>query len=428
MDKIRQNLLEWNGLCLSHEMPQAKYHEVADLQVDPSLNVNISSPAKCEPWKFFGEASPRAERNGRSDGYASILRPPLPPPQAKPQEVGQDTHITVSGCAHPVVGSIVNGSFIRSGENHGKPVYKKTEQTKDGVDVLIYFWNDTANPTFCRLATAPLSGWKVPYDGPVDPQFQIEVDRTAVDCCCAGQWKASAAEKRLKAEAQRWGGASDLMVLFGFVTSTGCHNSALTCRAHAPDIFLGFFFSSFFKSFLLASESTRPQTMQRGRDEGPSQKRKPRRPKQSNKKRPWLRETLRPSLKLLDLQMDCLALQGSWINHPLTTARFRMSTSLPCEARSFVWPAVLYTNQSIGCLSQVERAMGQIRQVLGKLKRATGKNLEELEEELKTVMAKELEACGPHKAKLKEEPCSVRLWLGGSGCRDGEKTVEQACS
>ncbi|CAK9099295.1 unnamed protein product [Durusdinium trenchii] len=130
----------------------------------------------------------------------------LPPPQV---EVGQDTHITVQGCAHPVVGAIVNGSFIRNGENHGKPVYKKTEQTKDGVDVLIYFWNDVQNPTFCgwwfgpevgaeqvwafnssRLTTAPLSGWKVPYDGPVDPQFHISVDR-----------KASENERRLKAEA-----------------------------------------------------------------------------------------------------------------------------------------------------------------------------------------------------------------------------------
>ena len=34
----------------------------------------------------------------------------------------------VQGCGHPVVGSIVNGSFIRNGENHGKPTYKKTEQ------------------------------------------------------------------------------------------------------------------------------------------------------------------------------------------------------------------------------------------------------------------------------------------------------------
>ena len=35
--------------------------------------------------------------------------------------------------------------------------------------------------------------------------------------------------------------------------------------------------------------------------------------------------------------------------------------------------------------------------------RATAENLEQLEEELKTVMEKELGACGPHQSKLKED-------------------------
>ncbi|CAE7352394.1 ACC1 [Symbiodinium pilosum] len=123
--------------------------------------------------------------------------PPAPPPK----EVGGDTHIIVSGCSHQVVGTIVNGKYVRTGENHGKPVYKKTEQTKDGVDVHIYFWDDKASPTFCgwwfgprvgaeevwaynpgrMLGTAPLGGWKVPYDGPVDTNFTISVDRLASD-------------------------------------------------------------------------------------------------------------------------------------------------------------------------------------------------------------------------------------------------------
>ena len=34
-------------------------------------------------------------------------------------EVGPETHIQVQGCAHPVVRGIVNGCFVRSGENHG---------------------------------------------------------------------------------------------------------------------------------------------------------------------------------------------------------------------------------------------------------------------------------------------------------------------
>ena len=36
------------------------------------------------------------------------------------------------------------------------------------------------------LGTAPLGGWKVPYDGPVDTNFAISVDRRialSTDCC-----------------------------------------------------------------------------------------------------------------------------------------------------------------------------------------------------------------------------------------------------
>lgn len=159
-------------------------------QVDPTLAVNALQP-----------------RNGQA--------PPAPPARAlpaapPPKEVGGDTHIVVSGCSHAVVGTIVNGSYVRTAENHGKPVYKKTEQTKDGVDVHIYFWDDKQNPTFCgwwfgprvgaeevwaynpgrMLGTAPLGGWKVPYDGPVDTNFAISVDR-----------KASDEDRRLKKEA-----------------------------------------------------------------------------------------------------------------------------------------------------------------------------------------------------------------------------------
>ena len=41
--------------------------------------------------------------------------------------------------------------------------------------------------------------------------------------------------------------------------------------------------------------------------------------------------------------------------------------------------------------------------MIGSTARATAETLETLEEELKTMMAKELENCGPHQAKMKEE-------------------------
>ena len=36
------------------------------------------------------------------------------------------------------------------------------------------------------LGTAPLGGWKVPYDGPVDTNFTISVDRCTRSLHCGG--------------------------------------------------------------------------------------------------------------------------------------------------------------------------------------------------------------------------------------------------
>lgn len=134
-----------------------------------------------------------------------------PPQTSKQQELGFETHIAVSGCSHSIVGPIVNGCFIKSGENHSKPVYKKTEKTKDDMDVLLYYWHDPKSLSFCgwwfgpvvggeqvwafqpsrNVQTPPVSGWKVPYDGPVDETFVINADR-----------KAANQEKKKKQEAE----------------------------------------------------------------------------------------------------------------------------------------------------------------------------------------------------------------------------------
>ncbi|CAE7247072.1 ACC1 [Symbiodinium sp. CCMP2592] len=187
---------------------------------DGVLQQLLWSLGDSEPVECMGGMELTCRRGGASFTSVALLwqswiaekRPaaralPAAPP---PKEVGGDTCIVVSGCSHAVVGNIVNGSYVRTAENHGKPVYKKTEQTKDGVDVHIYFWDDKQNPTFCgwwfgprvgaeevwaynpgrMLGTAPLGGWKVPYDGPVDTNFTISVDR-----------KASDEDRRLKKEA-----------------------------------------------------------------------------------------------------------------------------------------------------------------------------------------------------------------------------------
>merc|ERR1719236_399894 len=100
--------------------------------------------------------------------------------------------LQVGGCQNGTVGTIVRGNYALAAENHGKPVYKKDQQV-NGLDVLIYFWDDRDGPNFGgwwfgpkvggdqvwaynqekSSMTPPPQGWKVPYDGPVDPTFQV---------------------------------------------------------------------------------------------------------------------------------------------------------------------------------------------------------------------------------------------------------------
>ncbi|CAE7826752.1 VCPKMT, partial [Symbiodinium sp. CCMP2456] len=106
--------------------------------------------------------------------------------------VGQTAHLTVSGCTHGTVGGIVRGNFTANGQNHGKPTYKKDQQV-NGLDVMLYYWDERDGPNFCgwwfgpkvggdqvwayhpsrQSLTPPTKGWKVPYDGPVDDSFSI---------------------------------------------------------------------------------------------------------------------------------------------------------------------------------------------------------------------------------------------------------------
>lgn len=97
------------------------------------------------------------------------------------------------GCTNATVGNIVRGSYSPYTENHGRSVYRKNEQV-NGLDVLVYFWDDRDGPSFCgwwfgpkvggdqvwayssdRSLVPPSTGWRVPYDGPVDSSFQVSV-------------------------------------------------------------------------------------------------------------------------------------------------------------------------------------------------------------------------------------------------------------
>merc|ERR1712039_1039057 len=80
-------------------------------------------------------------------------------------------------------------------ENHGRKVYRKIPEGNTALDVLIYFWDERDGPNFCgwwfgpkvggdqvwayssdKGMTPPLSQWRVPYDGPVDPSIVLTME------------------------------------------------------------------------------------------------------------------------------------------------------------------------------------------------------------------------------------------------------------
>lgn len=100
--------------------------------------------------------------------------------------------VVSGGEAAGIVGEILRGSYtLTDAENHEKPVYKKDFQVS-GLDVRLYYWDDRSGPDSCgwrfsptvgddqswaqnqsKDRTPPLTGWKVPCDGPVDTTFKI---------------------------------------------------------------------------------------------------------------------------------------------------------------------------------------------------------------------------------------------------------------
>jgi len=118
-----------------------------------------------------------------------------PAPQAD-AEVGDASVIQVQNCAHPVVGPIVNGTYNKGQENHGRPTYLRDQKavTSPGTtsDVMAYFWDERDGAALCgwwlgakvggdqawgynpsKSMTPPTSGWRVPHNGPADPALSV---------------------------------------------------------------------------------------------------------------------------------------------------------------------------------------------------------------------------------------------------------------
>eukprot|EP00406_Dinophysis_acuminata_P081249 CAMPEP_0179256816 /NCGR_PEP_ID=MMETSP0797-20121207/24463_1 /TAXON_ID=47934 /ORGANISM="Dinophysis acuminata, Strain DAEP01" /LENGTH=166 /DNA_ID=CAMNT_0020964765 /DNA_START=1 /DNA_END=498 /DNA_ORIENTATION=- len=141
-----------------------------------------------------GHAPPASQQ-----GYAQQQHPSQPynnqPAGGASGSPGGIEALVVTGCQTATVSGIIRGTYTPHSENHGRPVYKKTEQV-NGLDILMYFWDERDGPNFCgwwfgpkvggdhvwaynpdRAATPPAGQWKVPYDGPVDSTLAVTPTR-----------------------------------------------------------------------------------------------------------------------------------------------------------------------------------------------------------------------------------------------------------
>eukprot|EP00928_Gymnodinium_smaydae_P064847 TRINITY_DN480_c0_g2_i2.p1 TRINITY_DN480_c0_g2~~TRINITY_DN480_c0_g2_i2.p1 ORF type:complete len:1009 (-),score=267.50 TRINITY_DN480_c0_g2_i2:216-3242(-) len=115
-----------------------------------------------------------------------------PPPAGQPAAVARpEGGLSVAGCQNPTVSGIVRGSYAPYGENHGRYVYRKTSPPSS-IEVLMYYWDERDGPNFCgwwfgpkvggdqvwaysseHSMAPPSTGWRVPYDGPVDATLVV---------------------------------------------------------------------------------------------------------------------------------------------------------------------------------------------------------------------------------------------------------------
>jgi len=206
----------------------------AQAQQQPAAHAYAGYPP-APGYPAYGQPGYEAYYQQQQQAYAAAYYPasgypPAPPPPSQ-QSGGRDKDrgsgkrdkktpalkdedsqdFVVTGCTHDMVGGIVRGNFAYHSENHGKPVYKKDSRA-NGLDVMLYFWDDRDGPNFCgwwfgpkvggdkvwayhpdsKMKKPPSDGWKVPYDGSVDPTLSVKSGRGSSSAKGSGSSKRSA--------------------------------------------------------------------------------------------------------------------------------------------------------------------------------------------------------------------------------------------
>jgi len=363
-------------------------------------------PAAGQAASGYGQQGQQPQQ-GQQQQYQGQQQQQQPQQQQQQQAdgdegVGNERNISVTGCNHATVGSIVRGSFTLNGENHGKPTYKKDTQV-NGLDVMLYFWDERDGPNFCgwwfgpkvggdqvwayhpsRTAkTAPTTGWKVPYDGPVDTTFVIA--------------KAGAAQPQAAAQGQQGFGG---LQLNNFARQQQGGQQAAQAQQEAAQQAQQQYAAALQRQQQAAQQAQQEQ-LQRMRQQQQQQQHQ----QQIDAQRRALDENRK---KLEEANRKRIEEQRK---------RVEEMKQQQAEQQRKAEEERLQKEKEMAQKKEEQRAMLAIRRVIQKVRLATPANIEELEKELQEVLAKELEACATQKDRMKQE--------SDTGLEQGKQRIEQ---
>merc|ERR1712048_62486 len=273
---------------------------------------------------------------------------------AQGNTVGDAKGFTVTGCMHATVGVIARGNYTIAAENHGKKAYKRDAQV-NGLDVMVYFWDERDGPNFCgwwfgpkiggdqvwayhpeKTQAPPKTGWKVPYDGPVDATMVLTPTTPGAATPQVGQQQAWQQQQMQQQQPQQ--------------------------QQHQ------------WQKQQLMQQKKLQMEQQRQRVE-------------ENKKK--LEEANRKRLAEQQAKMAELKAQQQLLQERAAAEKKKREEEIEKK-------------------KEEQRAMFAIRQVSVKVRNAMPQNIEQLTKELNDVLEKELETCGSLKDTVKKE-CDAHL-------------------
>eukprot|EP00418_Pyrodinium_bahamense_P090414 CAMPEP_0179035354 /NCGR_PEP_ID=MMETSP0796-20121207/13068_1 /TAXON_ID=73915 /ORGANISM="Pyrodinium bahamense, Strain pbaha01" /LENGTH=1161 /DNA_ID=CAMNT_0020731625 /DNA_START=58 /DNA_END=3543 /DNA_ORIENTATION=+ len=324
-------------------------------------------------------------------------------PQAGGDEgIGNERHILISGCTHGTVGSIVRGTYTLSAENHGKAAYKKDAQV-NGLDVMLYFWDERDGPSFCgwwfgpkiggdqvwayhpsRTATTPpKTGWKVPYDGPVDPTFVVSAR------------PAQAGQQQQQGQQQPW------------QTTRGAANSYAQQQQNANARYA----QQGWPQQQQAQQQQQIQQQQQAQQAGPQQQQQYSMAlKQQKEVKNW--QPVDNAKKLEEMRRQQQVQRQEIVRRQLEENKKKLE-----DANRKRLEEQRKRMEDEKRMKEEQRAILNIRRVIQKVRMATPETFDECNKELEDALAKELEASGSQKERMQQEI--------QQGLEQGKQRVEQ---